>query len=211
MNCTLCGTPLTHAGQGHRCAGGPAPAVRPPARWQASYWALMATVVLYTAVVLVGVLDGPASPAVQIAASFAVFVAFVVWAGSTRRLAETYGGTVAVVRNVALTCGWLALLISYVLPMSSTAYRFAAVAAGPFMVAGLLIARNKVHQWLVEPADPAVPLPAPVPQPGPSPHPFAPVTMPNADVRPDDWNASLWDPDIQAEIERKRHRHRPPA
>ncbi len=211
MNCTLCGTPLAHAGQGHRCAGGPVPAVRPPARWQASYWALMATVVLYTAVALTEVLTGPAPTVVQFAAPVAVFLAFVVWAASTRRLAETHGGTVAVVRNAVLTCGWLTLLASYVLPMPPTAYRLVAAAAGPVMIAGLLIARGKIQQWLVEPAEPAEPLAAVGPPPGPSPHPFTPVTMPTADVRPDDWNASLWDPDIQAEIERKRHRNRPPA
>jgi hypothetical protein len=244
MNCSLCGAPLERPGQGHRCVGGPVPPVRPPASWQAWFWAVLVLAVLFTAVA-VARLIGPVPAVLRVVAPLGLFLAVVGWSVSTKRVAAAAGGTAAVVRNWAMSCGWFVLLLSYVLPpVSPAVFHAVRVAAAPLMVAGLLIARGRMARWLVEPAppapqgppvvaaDPAVAAPAahaggPPPAPyaaGPSPALHAagppparprpatavPGFVPPPEPQPEDWDASLWDPDIQADIERRRHRRPSP-
>jgi hypothetical protein len=242
MNCARCGTALAHPGQGHSCAGGPVPATRPPAAWQAALWTALAFAVVYSllclvrAAITVGLIASPATPLVTVlavAAPLALFAVLVVWAKITRGVVERLGGTVVVVSNWAISCFLLVFVASYLVASStSPALHLARAAAAVLLVVGLLIARAKISRWLVEPAPAGVPAqpgtqPASVADPA-GPAGFQPGQLPQQrrvgprfgtpvarlppppEPEPHDWDAALWDPEVQRAIKRRR-RAAPPA
>ncbi|MCM4078452.1 hypothetical protein [Paractinoplanes hotanensis] len=145
------------------------------------------------------------------AVPLALFVSVLVWTNLTKRIVESYGGLVTVVRNWAMTSGWLILVLSYVLPAKTpTAFHLGRAAGGLLLIAGLLISRVKLQRWLAEPTVRADPAPAVradsgVSAPGLGQRPL----LPPVETQPRDWDAAAWDPEIQADIERRRRRTDP--
>ena len=179
MNCPACGTRLDRPGQGHSCRVGPPSVLRLPG------------LVLSLAVPLT------------------LAVSFAVWTAMTKGVVERYGGTIAVARNGAMTDALIIFGLSYVLPMRipTTAYLLLRVLAGILLIAGLVMARIKILRWYAEPAEPSAA--APLPQQRTPPELTGtpvPVGLPPVEIQPGDWDAHLWDPDIQADIERRRRR-----
>ncbi|GIF48798.1 hypothetical protein Afe04nite_33370 [Asanoa ferruginea] len=159
--------------------------------------------------------------ALSFATPLALIVSIVVWMNLTKGVVEGHGGRVTVLRNWALSWGSLILFLSYLLPAKTpTAFHVARAGAATLLVAGLLISRTKLHRWLAEPAPAAdmashTHLPQErVPQrlrSGPPPGtPIARLLPPAVEVPSRDWDASSWDPEIQADIERRRRRGEPP-
>nr|WP_221383050.1 hypothetical protein [Actinoplanes polyasparticus] len=145
------------------------------------------------------------------AVPLALFVSVLVWTNLTKRIVESYGGLAAVVRNWVMTSGWLILVLSYLLPAKTpTAFHLARAAGGLLLIAGLLISRVKLQRWLAEPSAPDNPAPAVHSHPGVSASPPGQrPLLPPVEIQPRDWDASAWDPEIQADIERRRHRTDP--
>jgi hypothetical protein len=211
MNCSTCGTRLTHAGQAHSCAGGPVPRIQLPMRWRIAWWSLLVlsaalgTHSLTKAAIVAGVLEssGKQIPVVLSAAlAVALVVSWVVWANLTRTVVEAHGGTVAVVRNWAMSSATILILLSVVLPSDNEAVHLIRVAAAALLVVGAFLARVKIQSWLTTPGPPAgaaAPRAETVVTPS-----FSGV--PSPEPRPEDWDAGRWDPEIQADIERRRHR-----
>jgi hypothetical protein len=65
----------------------------------------------------------------------ALFFNFVAWSNLTKRVIEAYDGTVAIVRNWAVSCRGLILFLSYLLPMKTPAAFHVARAAGAILLA----------------------------------------------------------------------------
>ncbi|NYF59940.1 hypothetical protein [Micromonospora purpureochromogenes] len=174
---------------------------------------------------------GRAVTVLSIAVPLALFFAFLVWSNLTKGIIEAYDGTVAIVRNWAVSCGGLILFLSYLLPMKTPAGFHVARAAGAILLAiGALIARSKLGHWLAAPGAPVsgaagrqsasaddaydrVNLPSGVDDPRrgqPQQQSAQIVELPlSAEPQPEDWNASRWDPEVQEDIERRRRRGRP--
>ncbi|MBM0230812.1 hypothetical protein JNW91_02320 [Micromonospora sp. STR1_7] len=150
----------------------------------------------------------------------ALFVAFVVWSNLAKGLVEAHGGTVALVRNWAVAVSSLVLFLSYLLPMKTpVAFHVVRATAAILLVIGALAMSVRLQRRLTGPAAPNT-----------AAHPGAAATpagsraiagsvgprsvsvtglMPPAEPQPEDWNAALWDPEVQVDIERRR-RHRQP-
>ena len=204
------------------------PAIRAPRRWQLALGTLLLLALVFgllsltRAAIQADLITPPAWLPVTVlsfAVPLALVVTFVAWSNLTKGLVEGYGGMVAVVRNWAMTCGWLILFLSYLLPMKTpTAFHLARAAAAILIVIGLLISRNKLERWLAEPAAPAGTEPGAIhpppslddPQQRGSGTPIA-RPAPVVEAQPQDWDASLWDPEIQADIERRRRSSGPLA
>jgi hypothetical protein len=107
---------------------------------------------------------------------------------------------ISVVRNWAMSCGSLILFLTYLLPAKTpAAFHVARAVASVLLVIGLMISDRKLRRWL---AEPAAKRNVPAPRRGvPSSR-----LLPPTEVQPLDWDASRWDPDVQADIERRRHR-----
>jgi hypothetical protein len=224
MNCPVCGSQLEHAGQGHTCAGGSVAAAGPPQRWQIAFWAVLLAAVVLAALSLLRAAigadlitspDGLPVTALAIAVPALLLVTFGVWSNVTKGVVEGYGGMVAVVRNWAVSAGSLILFLAYLLPAKApTAFHLARAAGAILLVIGLLISRGKLQRWLIPPATPPGEASSPrqVQVQVPPQLRAGPQTMtPPAEPQPRDWDASQWDPDIQADIERRRHRGKPTA
>ncbi|WP_433729900.1 hypothetical protein ACQP2Y_18645 [Actinoplanes sp. CA-051413] len=208
MNCSTCGVRLTHAGQGHRCAGGTVPEVPLPLRWRIAWWALLlltaalGTRSLTKAAIAAEVLEssGKQIPVVLSAAlAAALVVTFVVWARLTKSIVEAHGGTIAVVRNRAMSGAAVLVVVSLVLSSDTAAFHLVRVAAAALLLVGVAVARTKLQSWLTS-ADPPV---------GAGAEPVAAPSwngLPSPEPRPEDWDAGRWDPEIQADIERRRRR-----
>ena len=221
MNCARCGVHLDHPGQGHSCAGGPVPVIRPPLRWQLALGLVLLLAVglaLLSSIRAAIAADAITAPSwlpvrmLSVVVPVALFVSFGLWANVTKRIVVGAGGMVAVVRNWAMSLGALILFLAYLLPMKAPAGFHVARAAGAILLmTGLLISRGKLHRWLVEPADvapPAAPPSAainfgsrigPVPSAG-----LRIGQLPPPVPQPEDWDAARWDPEIQRHIERRR-------
>lgn len=207
MNCSTCGVRLTHAGQGHRCMGGTVPQVVLPLRWQIAWWALLlltaalGTRSLTKAAIAADVLEssGRQIPVVLSAAlAAALVVTFVVWARLTKAIVEAHGGTTAVVRNRALSGAAVLVVVSLVLSSDTAPFHLVRVAAAALLLVGVAVARAKIESWLASADRPsgagAETVAAPSWNGSPSPEP-----------RPEDRDAGRWDPEIQADIERRGH------
>ncbi|MGQ5263192.1 hypothetical protein ACTWLT_20890 [Micromonospora sp. ZYX-F-536] len=146
----------------------------------------------------------------------ALFFAFLAWSNATKDVVEAHGGTVAAVRNWAISGGSIILVLSYLLPMKTpTAFHVVRAAAAILVIIGSLITHNRVSRRLAEPAAPATAagpagLADDVPQQRQSVSPTAGTPLP-AEPQPEDWNAALWDPEVQRDIERRRRQSTPPA
>ncbi|MCY1144362.1 hypothetical protein OWR29_40745 [Actinoplanes sp. Pm04-4] len=190
-------------------------AVPPPRRWLVAMWVVAGAAVLFAvhslvrAAIAADVFTPPAGlpvTALSYAVPLALFVAFVVWANVTRSVVEGLGGVVQVVQNWAISVPTLVIFLSYVLPAKTpAAFHLGRAVAGLLLVAGLLISRSKLQRWLVEPASEPLPPVAPPRSAVPTFPRTAPL-LPPVEVQPRDWDASAWDPEIQADIERRRRR-----
>jgi hypothetical protein len=211
MNCSTCGIRLTRAGQGHRCAGGSVPRILLPLRWRIAWWALLVltaalgTRSLTKAAIAAGVLEssGKEIPVVLSAGlAAALVVTFVVWARLTKGIVEAHGGTVAVVRNWAMSSAAVLVVVSLVLSSDTAAFHLIRVAAAALLIVGVSVARAKIQSWLTT-ADPPA---------GAGDREAETVVtpswsgVPSPEPRPEDWDAGRWDPEIQADIERRRRR-----
>ncbi len=192
--------------------------------WQVALWSVFSLALAFAALSalraaisadLIAPPTGLPVQALAIVVPLALVVAVMTWANMTKNYVEGYGGMVTVVRNAAMSSGFLILFLSYLLPIAvSTAIHGARAAGALLMSIGLLVSRMKLRRWITEPA---VPVSAPqprlgdeVPRPGQPQRgngpqlgaPGSPLLSP--ETQPEDWNASLWDPEIQADIERRR-------
>jgi hypothetical protein len=226
MNCPKCGSHLDHPGQGHTCAVGPVPVARPPQHWELLLGTVLvlamafAVLSLIRAAVRADLVESPTwlpITALSFALPLGLFVSIVVWMNLTKRVAETHGGKVTVLRNWVLSWGSLILFLSYLLPAKTpTAFHVARAGAATLLIVGLLIARTKLHRWLAEPAPvPATPdtvnprqerVPQQLRSGPPAGTPIARLIGPAVEVPSQDWDASSWDPEIQADIERRRRK-----
>ncbi|GAA3933455.1 hypothetical protein Aau02nite_26550 [Amorphoplanes auranticolor] len=187
------------------------PRIQLPLRWRIAWWSLLllsaalGTHSLTKAAIVAGVLEssGKQIPVVLSAAlAVALVVSWVVWANLTRNIVEAHGGTVAVVRNWAMSSATILILLSVVLPSDNEAVHLIRVAAAALLVVGAFLARARIQSWLTAPGPPAgagVPRAETVLTPSLS-------GVPSPEPRPEDWDAGRWDPEIQADIERRRHR-----
>ncbi|MEU8114502.1 hypothetical protein [Micromonospora sp. NPDC048947] len=223
MNCSNCGSQLDHPGQGHTCLGGVAPPPQPPAHWQAAQWALLALAALFAGLSLVRAAitadlltppSGGVISALSIAGPLALFAAFFTWSNVTKRVIDAQSIAAATVRHWAVGTGALLLFLSYLLPMKTpTAFHVVRAIAAILLAIGALITHRRAMRRLTDPATPADQNDAA----GPS---IAPLRMDEArpgqvesqparlaldiETQPEDWNASLWDPEVQRDIERRR-------
>jgi hypothetical protein len=221
MNCPKCGSQLDHPGQGHTCLGGAAPTPQPPAAWQASIWVLVALAVLFAGLSLVraaisaDVLTPPAGKvitALSLAAPLALLIAFLAWSNRTKGVIDARGVPVTAVRHWAVPLGTLLIFLSYLLPMKTpTAFHAVRAAAAIVLVIGALITHGRAGR--AAPPDTATEpgRQGELPQQSPSGAPPAWAPLLDVDTQPQDWNASLWDPEVQQDIERRRRRSTPPA
>ncbi|MEH0935736.1 hypothetical protein [Micromonospora psammae] len=216
---------------------GPSPRWQAAALWTLLTLAvLFAGLSLVRAAINADLMISPSGQAVRvlsIALPSALLLAFLTWSNLTKRVIDAHGCPVAIVRNWVGSCGVLILFLSYLLPMKTPAAFHVARAAGAILLAiGALIIRSRLRRWLAAPAgivsgsagaqsasaDDAygrVDLPLGNDDPR-SRQPQQPrsgaqaVGMPlSAEPQPEDWNASLWDPEVQEDIERRRRRGGP--
>ncbi|MGK5741332.1 hypothetical protein [Micromonospora sp. URMC 103] len=186
-----------------------------PPRWQAALWALLALAALFAglslvrAAIVADLVTPPSSQAVtvlSIAVPLALFFAFLAWSGLTKRFVDSHQCPVAIVRNWAVTCGGLTLFLSYLLPMKTPAgFHLARAAGAILLIIGALITRSRLGRWLANPPAATDDPPRSQPQQLRSRAQIVGVPLP-AEPQPEDWNASLWDPEVQEDIERRRRR-----
>ncbi|MBM0203291.1 hypothetical protein ACIA47_13410 [Micromonospora sp. NPDC051227] len=223
MNCSNCGSPLDHPGQGHTCLGGVAPPPQPPAHWQAAQWALVALAALLAGVSLVRAAitadlltppSGKVISALSIAGPLALFAAFLTWSNVTKRVIDAHSIAAATVRHWAVGAGALLLFLSYLLPVKTpTAFHVVRAAAAILLAIGALITHRRATRRLAGPATPAEqsdttgagipPLGMNEARPGQVESQPARLAL-DIETQPEDWNASLWDPEVQRDIERRR-------
>ncbi|MGC4794711.1 hypothetical protein ACLQ3H_11380 [Micromonospora saelicesensis] len=234
MNCSTCGSQLDHPGQGHTCLGGATPLPQPPGYWQAAQWALVTLATLFAGLSLVRAAitadlltppSGKVISALSIAGPLALFAAFLTWSNVTKRVIEAHSIAAAAVRHWAIGAGALLLALSYLLPMKTpTAFHVVRAAAAILLGIGALITHRRAARRLAEPATPAPqsnptgtgipPLPINEARPGQVPPQVGsqPARLAlDIETQPEDWNASLWDPEVQRDIERRRRQQTPPA
>ncbi|WP_446217356.1 hypothetical protein [Micromonospora sp. IBHARD004] len=172
----------------------------------------------------------------SIAVPLALFFAFLGWSNLTKRVIDAHDCPVSIVRNWAVSCGSIILFLSYLLPMKTPAgFHLARAAGAILLIIGALITRSKLGRWLANPAAAAAhpgshhgagsasAAPAAIvsgsaaPQSASADEAYGRVNLPrsgaqivgvplSAEPRPEDWNPSLWDPEVQEDIERRRRR-----
>ncbi|MET8360831.1 hypothetical protein [Micromonospora sp. NPDC005171] len=227
MNCANCGSQLDHPGQGHTCLGGATPPPQPPAHWQAAQWVLVALAALFAGLSLVRAAitadlltppSGEVISALSIAGPLALFAAFLTWSNVTRRVIDAHSIAAAAVRHWAIGAGALLLFLSYLLPVKTpTAFHIVRAAAAILLAVGALITHRRATRRLADPATPAGGIPPRdmnEARPGQVPQQVGsqPARPPlDIETQPEDWNASLWDPEIQQDIDRRRRQQTPPA
>ncbi|MCO8270595.1 hypothetical protein M1L60_08285 [Actinoplanes sp. TRM 88003] len=208
MNCPRCGTRLDHAGQGHPCHNGPVAGAQPPRHWRVALGAVVVLTLLFAAFSLLQavITAGPLVIVLSLVVSVALGVSIIVWARLTKRVVETYGGRGTVIRNWAMYCGSVVLLLSVFLTASTSAVFHVGRATGALLfLVGVLISRAKLQRWLAEPHTPGEVRAEP---PGAGAQPFHRPLLPPVEIQPRDWDASAWDPEIQQDIERRHRTHR---
>ncbi|MEU7971520.1 hypothetical protein AB0B48_05715 [Micromonospora sp. NPDC049089] len=161
---------------------------------------------------------GGAISALSIAVPLALFAAFLTWSNVTKRVIDAHSIAAATVRHWAVGAGGLLLFLSYLLPVKTpTAFHVVRAAAAILLGIGALVTHRRATRRLADPATPAGGIPprdtqdAPpgqVPQQAGS----QPARLAlDIETQPEDWNASLWDPEVQRDIERRRRQPTPPA
>ena len=227
MQCAKCGATLDHAGQAHNCGPAYVPPTEPPTGWTVAAYCLMglsalfaATSVVYAVVRLQVLNTATVTPLDQLGASafsiaiIALIVASVLWRRSTRRLVDSQG---ADGRRFAQHWGYrvyaVALfLVLYVQWGAGVNNRNGIVVTAVLRcVAALALIGGVVHTWVRIRRLMAGPVREhfgaqqySLVTGAAEPDPLNPLA-PNPTHM--DWNAAQWDPDIQAEIERRRHRN----
>ncbi|WP_327033858.1 hypothetical protein [Micromonospora ureilytica] len=230
MNCSNCGSQLDHPGQGHTCLGGVAPPPQPPAHWQVAQWALVTLAALFAgfsvvrAAITADLLTPPSGAvisALSIAGPLAFFAAFLTWSNVTKRVIDAHSIAAATVRHWAIGAGALLLLLSYLLPVKTpTAFHVVRAAAAILLGIGALITHSRATRRLADPATTAdqndatgtgiAPQRMDDARPGQAGSQPARLAL-DIETQPEDWNASLWDPEVQRDIERRRRQQAPPA
>ncbi|WP_406072959.1 hypothetical protein [Micromonospora sp. NBC_01638] len=230
MNCSTCGSQLDHPGQGHTCLGDATPPPRPPAYWHAAQWALVTLAVFFAGLSLVRAAitadlltppSGKVISALSIAGPLALFAAFLTWSNVTKRVIDAQSIAAASIRHWAVGAGALLFLLSYLLPVKTpTAFHVVRAAAAILLGVGALITHGRAARRLADPATPAdqndatgtgiAPLRMEEARPGQVANQPARLAL-DIETQPEDWNASLWDPEVQRDIERRRRQQAPPA
>jgi hypothetical protein len=219
MTCASCGAELEWPGQGHTCrCAAPVPA-HPHTSVRFAAWATIVLAVLVGATSLataLALLDQPgrvAAARIAWLAGIGLFVALVVTLSAflrgARRVLEERGLSALRLRHWAFSAWSILFLLSVAVQVMSPSYdepgRIIAAgllaAAVPFLVVAVLATRAKVVRALSGPAFHGEP---PAPAPPEIPGPLLPVTP-----QPGDWDATRWDPEVQADIERRRRRAGP--
>ncbi|MFC0564824.1 hypothetical protein ACFFHU_11850 [Plantactinospora siamensis] len=198
--------------------------------------ALAAGLSLIRAAIDAHLLAAPSGRTVLVLAAVApaaLFLAFAALARATNRLVET---RFSIVRNWALSSGGLVLFLAYLLPLKiPVALHLARAVGAILLIAGVLIADRKLRRWQAAPVPAITVLPgvAAGPQTDPvgrygaagmpalgdrdrpeqaqpqRPRPQVSGTQMSMEPEPTDWDASLWDPDVQQDIEHRRRRGGP--
>ncbi|MCF0092078.1 hypothetical protein B0E54_00899 [Micromonospora sp. MH99] len=201
---------------------------RPPAGWRATLWTLVtlagafAALSLLRAAIDADVIKSPgagALTALSIVVPLALFFAFLAWSNRTKSAVEAHGGTLAAVRNWAVAGGSLLLFLSYLLPMKTpVAFHLVRALAALLVIVGAWILHRRVERLLAEPAAPPAAVRPDGPQGAgerghlPQQRGVSTTGMPlSPEPQPEDWNAALWDPEVQRDIEARQRRSSPPA
>ncbi|MEU1585679.1 hypothetical protein [Micromonospora sp. NPDC005710] len=236
MKCSNCGIQLDHAGQGHTCLGGVTPPPQPPAHWQVAQWVLVTLAVIFAGLSLVRAAiaadlltppSGDVISALSVVVPLALFAAFLTWSNVTKRVIDAHSIAASTVRHWAVGAGGLLLFVSYLLPVKTpTAFHIVRAVAAILLGIGALVTHRRATRRLADPATPAGDIP-PRDQNDATGTGIAPQRMDEArpgqagsqparppldiETQPEDWNASLWDPEVQRDIERRRRQQTPPA
>jgi hypothetical protein len=165
--------------------------------------------------------SGEVISALSIAGPLALFAAFLTWSNVTKRVIDAHSIAAAAVRHWAIGAAALLLLLSYLLPVKTpTAFHVVRAAAAILLGIGALITHRRTARRLADPATPAnpnettgagiAPLGTTEARPGQVGSQPARLAL-DIETQPEDWNASLWDPEVQRDIERRRRQQAPPA
>ncbi|MFI6231988.1 hypothetical protein ACIBD9_00335 [Micromonospora sp. NPDC050784] len=162
--------------------------------------------------------SGKVISALSIAGPLALFAAFLTWSNVTKRVIEAHSIAAATVRHWAIGAGALLLFLSYLLPVKTpTAFHVVRAAAAILLGVGAVITHRRATRRLADPATSAGDIPPrdmDEARPGQVPQQVRsqPARPPlDIETQPEDWNASLWDPEIQQDIDRRRRQQTPPA
>ncbi|MGC4866954.1 hypothetical protein ACLQ3B_16145 [Micromonospora sp. DT53] len=203
---------------------------RPPAHWQAAQWVLVTLAAVFAGLSLIRAAitadlltlpSGDVIDVLSIAGPLALFAAFLTWSNVTKRVIDAHSIAAATVRHWAIGAGALLLFLSYLLPVKTpTAFHVVRAAAAILLGIGALITHGRATRRLAEPSTPAdqndatgtgtAPQWVDEARPGQVGSQPARLAL-DIETQPEDWNASLWDPEVQQDIERRRRQQAPPA
>ncbi|MFC4106164.1 hypothetical protein [Micromonospora zhanjiangensis] len=123
--------------------------------------------------------------------ALAFYGALLMWSIRISRLVQAHGGPIWISRNLI---GLLAVALYFALNLLPTAanpavFHLLRVVSAMLLVVSTFITERRLRRWLADP------------------HFRAAETFDlSPEPRPEDWNANLWDPEVQRDIERRRRR-----